>query len=68
MGVIIGSALWGIPGMFMAVPGLAILKVVFEGIEPLNAFAIIMGDDTTAPSRHMLKKIASKVRRKKLEK
>jgi len=68
MGVIIGSALWGIPGMFMAVPVLAILKVIFEGIEPLNAFAIIMGDDTTAPSRHMLRKIASKVRRRKLEK
>jgi predicted PurR-regulated permease PerM len=68
MGVIVGSAVWGIPGMFMAVPALAIMKVVFEGVEPLNAFAIIMGDDTTISSRHVLKKIASKVKRKKLEK
>jgi predicted PurR-regulated permease PerM len=68
MGVIIGSAVWGIPGMFMAVPVLAIMKVIFEGVEPLNAFAIIMGDDTSVSSRHVLKKIASKVKRKKLEK
>ncbi|MFL5789297.1 MAG: AI-2E family transporter [Flavisolibacter sp.] len=68
MGVIIGSALWGIAGMFMAVPILAILKVIFEGIEPLAPFAIIMGDDTTAPSRHVLKNIAQKVRSRRPKK
>ncbi len=67
MGVIIGSALWGIPGMFMAVPIMAILKVVFEGIEPLQPFAIIMGDDNsiTPATRPVLRKIANTVRRKK---
>ena len=67
IGVIIGSALWGIPGMFMAVPFMAIMKVVFESIEPLQPFAIIMGDDTTITpaSRPVLKKIANTVRRRK---
>lgn len=47
MGVIIGSAIWGIPGMFLAVPIMAILKVVFEDIPALHSFAILMGDDAT---------------------
>lgn len=45
MGVIIGSAIWGIPGMFLAVPAMAIIKVVFEDIPALYPFAIIMDDD-----------------------
>ena len=69
MGVIIGSTLWGIPGMFMAVPVMAIMKVVFEEVRPLNPLAIIMGDDTTVPVREekvkILKRIAGSVKRKK---
>jgi len=45
MGVIIGEAIWGIPGMFLAVPGMAILKVVFESIPAFLPFAILMDDD-----------------------
>ncbi len=63
MGVVIGSAIWGIPGMFLAVPAMAILKVVFEDIPALHPFAIIMDDDghvqnTTRPA---LQKLAKKV-------
>lgn len=65
IGVIIGSALWGIPGTFMAVPILAILKVSFEEIAPLRPFALLMGDDDTEKSlsRPVIKKIVSRVRR-----
>ena len=33
---------WGIPGMFLAVPMTAILKIVFENIEGLKPVAILM--------------------------
>jgi predicted PurR-regulated permease PerM len=49
LGVITGSALWGIPGTFMAVPIMACMKVIFEEVESLQPFAIIMGGDDTAP-------------------
>lgn len=67
MGVIIGSALWGIPGTFMAVPIMAIMKVVFEDVEPLQPFAILMGDDTTVPhpAKPDLKKLTSRVVRRR---
>jgi predicted PurR-regulated permease PerM len=43
--VLIGGALWGIPGMFLAIPLTAIVKVVFDRIEPLKPFGYVMGDD-----------------------
>lgn len=65
IGVITGSALWGLPGTFMAMPIIAIMKVVFEEIEPLRPFAILIGDDTEIKSlsKPALKKIAGSLRR-----
>lgn len=65
-GVIAGSALWGIPGTFLAVPIMAIMKVVFEEIEAFHSFAVLMGDDAEVKSmtKPVLKKIANSVRRK----
>jgi predicted PurR-regulated permease PerM len=67
LGVVVGSALWGIPGTFMAVPVMAVMKVVFEDVKGLQPFALIMGDDDTEKSitRPALRRIASTIRRKK---
>ena len=64
MGVIIGSALWGIPGMFLAVPAMAIIKVIFEDIPALYPFAIIMDDDGEINNnkRPSIKKLVGKMR------
>lgn len=47
VGVLVGSALWGIAGMFLAIPFMAILKVIFDGIESLSAWGILLGGDET---------------------
>lgn len=62
LGVVIGGALCGIPGMFLCIPGLAIMKVIFERIDSLKPWALLLGDETTAalehknPIKRMLKK------------
>jgi len=70
IGVIAGSALWGLPGTFMAMPILAVLKVVFEEVEPLQPFAILMGDDNEVKSlsKPVINRIARSVSRKKPKK
>jgi predicted PurR-regulated permease PerM len=70
IGVITGSALWGLPGTFMAMPIIAIMKVVFEEIEPLQPFAILIGDDTEVKSltKPVLNRIVRSVSRKKAKK
>lgn len=46
IGVVFGGAVAGIPGMFLAIPGLALLKVVFESVDTLKPWAVILGDET----------------------
>lgn len=45
VGIIIGGALSGISGMFLAIPIIAILKVIFDRIESLEPWGYLMGDD-----------------------
>lgn len=45
IGIIIGGAIAGIAGMFLAIPTIAILKVIFDRIEPLKPWGYLMGDD-----------------------
>ena len=42
--VIAGNALWGIPGMFLSIPLLAIIKLVCDHIEPLKPIGFLLGD------------------------
>jgi predicted PurR-regulated permease PerM len=58
--VIVGNALWGIPGMFLSIPLLAIVKVICDNIEPLKPWGFLLGD--SMPS---LLKIKPLLRKKK---
>lgn len=52
IGVISGAALWGIPGMFLAIPLLAIIKLIFDRIEPLKPWGFLLGE-TISPTGNM---------------
>lgn len=45
LGVVIGEMMWGIPGMFLSVPYIAIGKVVFDRVDSLNAWGLLLGDE-----------------------
>ncbi|HEX8563399.1 MAG TPA: AI-2E family transporter [Flavobacterium sp.] len=45
VGIIIGGTIAGIAGMFLAIPIIAILKVIFDKIEPLRPWGYLMSDD-----------------------
>jgi putative permease len=65
IGVVFFSATWGLVGTFLAIPIMAILKVIFDDVEAFRPFAILMGDDSAvqSASKPVLKKIVSTVRR-----
>jgi len=42
--VLIGNALWGIAGMFLSLPLLAIVKVIFDHIESTKPWGYLLGD------------------------
>lgn len=45
VGVVLGGALAGISGMFLAIPALAVMKVIFDHVESLKPWGMLLGDD-----------------------
>jgi len=45
LGVIIGEMIWGISGMFLSIPVIAVLKIIFDRVESLQSWGIILGDE-----------------------
>ena len=50
VGVLVGNAIGGVAGMFLALPVIAILKIIFDRIEPLKPWGMVLGDEET-PAR-----------------
>ncbi|MBE8724792.1 AI-2E family transporter [Flavobacterium hungaricum] len=60
IGIIVGGAAAGISGMFLAIPLLAILKIIFERIESLEPWGYLMGN-------HVPRKFTWRMRRVKTQ-
>jgi len=42
--LLLGSALWGIAGMALSLPTVAILKVIFDSVSELNPYGYLLGE------------------------
>jgi len=58
--VIAGNMLWGIPGMFLSIPMLAIVKLVCDHIDPLKPWGFLLGD--TMPPLIKMDSILKKIK------
>ncbi len=45
LGVIIGEMIWGITGMFLSIPIIAVMKIIFDRVDSLKPWGIILGDE-----------------------
>ena len=45
IGVVVGEMIWGIPGMFLSIPVIAIYKIIFDRVESLQAWGMLLGDE-----------------------
>jgi predicted PurR-regulated permease PerM len=57
IGVVIGEMLWGIPGMFLSVPVIAVLKIIFDRVDSLKPWGLLLGDDEQKKKRKKIKKV-----------
>lgn len=57
--VFAGNALWGIPGMFLSIPILAIVKLICDNIESLKPWGFLLGD--TMPPLLKIKPLLKKI-------
>lgn len=47
IGVLVGGAIAGVSGMFLSIPGIAIMKSIFDRVDELKPWGMILGDDRT---------------------
>ena len=63
VGVLVGGALCGVPGMFLAIPAMAVCKVIFDKVPELNPWGVLFGDeDTDTVSAQHTRVVLSKMR------
>ncbi len=48
--VLLGGALWGVAGMFLSIPFVAILKIIFDRLPEMKPWGKLLGDEV--PTRH----------------
>lgn len=70
LGVLTAGAIAGVAAMFLAIPALAVLKLIFERVPHLKPWAIILGDEITVDEekKNPVKRVFSNVRTRAREK
>lgn len=45
LGIVLGEMIWGLSGMFLSIPMIAIFKIIFDHIESLKPWGYLLGGD-----------------------
>jgi putative permease len=45
LGVILGEMIWGIPGMFLSIPVIAIIKIIFDRVDSTKPWGYLLGEE-----------------------
>jgi predicted PurR-regulated permease PerM len=57
LGVVLGGTLCGVGGMFLAIPAVATLKVIFDNVPGLKPWGMLLGDDVKGKEEKKTKPI-----------
>ncbi|MCS3532300.1 AI-2E family transporter [Chryseobacterium sp. JUb7] len=61
IGIILGEHLWGIAGMFLCIPAIAILKIIFERVEGLKPWGKLLGEEEKPHKKKKKYKISKNI-------
>lgn len=67
LGILVGEHLWGIAGMFLCIPAIAILKIIFEKIEGLQPWGRLLGEDEKSDKKRKTYKISKNITLKEMD-
>lgn len=45
LGVVLGEMIWGVSGMFLSIPVIAVLKIIFDRVESLKPWGVLLGEE-----------------------
>lgn len=67
LGILIGEHLWGISGMFLCIPAIAIIKIIFERVEGLKPWGKLLGEDDKPHKKKKTYKISKRITLKEMD-
>ena len=59
--VLLGGALWGISGMFLSIPFVGVLKIIFDRIPELKPWGKLLGTDVPTQHKGQIRKIGRRI-------
>ncbi len=54
--VLLGGALWGVSGMFLSIPFIGVIKIIFDRIDDLKPYGKLLGDEKPTSKRYSFTK------------
>ena len=67
IGILLGEHLWGISGMFLCIPAIAIIKIIFERVEGLKPWGNLLGEDEKPHKKKKTYKISKNITLKEMD-
>ena len=61
IGILLGEHLWGISGMFLCIPAIAVIKIIFERVEGLQPWGKLLGEEEKPDKKKKSYKISKKI-------
>jgi predicted PurR-regulated permease PerM len=67
IGILVGEHLWGIAGMFLCIPAIAIIKIIFERVEGLKPWGKLLGEEEKINKKKKTYKISKNITLKEMD-
>lgn len=67
IGIILGEHLWGIAGMFLCIPAIAIIKIIFERVDDLKPWGKLLGEEEKPDKKKKSYKISKNITLKEMD-
>ncbi|WP_316793902.1 AI-2E family transporter [Pedobacter frigoris] len=62
IGIVVGEMIWGISGMFLCIPYLAMLKIIFDRIDQLKPWGILLGGEEKPNKKRRVYRITKNIK------
>lgn len=62
IGIVVGEMIWGISGMFLCIPYLAMLKIIFDRVESLQPWGILLGGEEKPQKKRKVYRITKNIK------
>nr|WP_294876901.1 AI-2E family transporter [uncultured Pedobacter sp.] len=62
IGIVVGEMIWGISGMFLCIPYMAMLKIIFDRVDSLKPWGVLLGGEEKPHKKRKIYRITKNIK------